>query len=50
MNLSNEAIVPFKDVSTQDWYYESVSRAYDAGLVKGIDPDHFAPNARITRE
>ncbi|MGO4344498.1 S-layer homology domain-containing protein [Paenibacillus sp. MCAF9] len=40
----------FADVAQGAWYSEAVSTAVQAGIVKGIDDSHFAPNASITRE
>lgn len=40
----------FADVAQGAWYSEAVSTAVQAGIVKGIDDTHFAPNASITRE
>ena len=42
--------IPFIDVPSGAYYAEAVAWAYDAGIIKGIDPTHFAPNAAATRE
>lgn len=50
MGLKSAASINFLDVQPSDWFYDSVARAYEAGIIKGTDAGHFAPNARITRE
>lgn len=41
---------PFDDVAAGKWYTNAVIWAADAGVVKGIDENTFAPNTDITRE
>ena len=41
---------PFSDVSSSDWYSNTVAAAYNAGLVSGTSATTFEPNATITRE
>ena len=38
------------DDLTQDWYKAAVAWAAETGVVKGMDADHFAPDAKVTRE
>jgi len=40
----------FTDVTSGDWYYNSVNTAVYAGLASGTGDNLFAPNALITRE
>lgn len=40
----------FADVDANAWYAPVIKVAVAVGLVQGIDEDHFAPNAPITRE
>lgn len=40
----------FVDVPVAQWYYEPVNAASQAGLVSGVDAQHFAPQQEITRE
>ncbi len=40
----------FVDVTEDDWYYDEVMAAYEAGLVLGTGENTFSPNANITRE
>lgn len=40
----------FNDVKGTDWFYAEVAAAFNAGIIKGLDADTFAPNANITRE
>ncbi|MBR4880408.1 MAG: S-layer homology domain-containing protein [Clostridia bacterium] len=48
---SNAALyLPFRDVRYGDWYYDTVSRVYDAGIMKGVSATKFDPNGLMTRE
>ncbi len=38
-----EGIVPFSDVTPEDWFYEDVLSAYAMGLVNGKSPAFYAP-------
>jgi Beta-glucanase/Beta-glucan synthetase len=40
----------FKDIAADAWYYDSVARASGSGIVQGVDSEHFAPDASISRE
>lgn len=40
----------FDDVSSDDWYYNSVCIAYANGVVSGIDENHFGVGKVLTRE
>ena len=40
----------FSDVSSDDWFYDAVSWAVEAGITNGIDEYTFAPNNNISRE
>ena len=40
----------FRDVSENDWYYDSVMIASTLGIVNGVAEDEFAPHQNITRE
>ena len=42
--------VEFSDVSGDMWYSVSIYRAYNAGVVKGIDESNFGVGKNITRE
>ena len=44
-----ETANPFKDVSPEDYYYDAVLWAVGNGITKGVDNDHFAPDAECTR-
>lgn len=39
----------FDDAKPSDWYYESVSMLYDAGLMKGISEKTFGPELEVSR-
>lgn len=40
---------PFSDVRPDAWYYESVSEAYEKGLVAGKSAREFDPEGKVTR-
>ena len=40
---------PFKDVTEGSYYYDAVLWATENGIVFGLDPTHFGPNAGCTR-
>lgn len=41
--------LPFIDIKSNDWFYESVMYAYDNNLMKGISETEFAPQNNVTR-
>ena len=41
--------MPFTDVKSNDWYYQSVRYAYDNGLFSGVSHDSFAPGDSMDR-
>ena len=41
--------LPFKDVNTDDWFYDYVKYCYENGLMKGTSADTFSPNDLTTR-
>ena len=41
--------MPFTDVKSNDWYYQSVRYAYDNGLFSGVSSDSFAPGDSMDR-
>lgn len=41
---------PFKDVTEGVWYADAVKWAAEAGVVKGISADEFAPEVPVTRQ
>lgn len=50
LNLKSDKKVLFNDVADTAWYAKDIAAAYEAGIIKGIDIQKFAPNERITRE
>ena len=40
--------MPFKDVSTSDWFYKYVNSAYQKGLIDGMTKDTYAPDESLT--
>lgn len=49
MVLFNDIVLPFKDVSETDWFYDSIRHLYLAGLMNGVSKDEFAPEQPMTR-
>ncbi len=40
---------PFSDVTSKDWFYDSVLQAYRKGVVKGVTDSAFQPQGTATR-
>lgn len=49
LGLSSHDSNAFSDVSPSDWFYLSVGTARHYGIINGISPTVFAPNASVTR-
>ncbi len=39
---------PFKDVSSEDWYSDYVTRAHAKGLIEGVSSTHFHPGETLS--
>jgi hypothetical protein len=51
MALGHESQAPvFKDVDPEDYYFESITAAHEAGIVTGTGDGYFNPAAPITRQ
>lgn len=46
---NSNKIMPFKDVSKDEWYYKAVQHAYNAGFMNGTSDDTFEPDKTLTR-
>lgn len=46
---TGEMPLPFNDVASADWYYDSVRYAYGQGLMTGTSDTTFEPNTTTTR-
>lgn len=46
---NSNKIMPFKDVSKDEWYYKAVQHAYNAGFMNGTSEDTFEPERTLTR-
>ncbi len=46
---NSNAIMPFKDVAEDKWYYKAVQHAYNAGFMNGTSEDTFEPEQTLTR-
>ena len=46
---SSKADLPFSDVKSDDWYYDSVMQMYESNLMKGVSKTEFAPGETLTR-
>jgi len=40
---------PFSDVKESDWFYESVKKSYDSGIINGVSSTQFSPEGGMTR-
>lgn len=47
---NKETVLPFTDVSQQDWFADELSVAYKLGLINGVAQDSFKPHQAISRE
>ncbi len=47
---TGDAVKNFKDVNSNDWFYDVVSIALEAGYIKGTSVDTISPNKPITRQ
>lgn len=50
LDLTQTPPTEFTDISSADWYYNSVNWGFAAGIVNGLDAKTFAPKDKITRE
>lgn len=50
LGIKNSGENKFTDVNENDWFYESVCAAYNAGIINGISDTEFNPYGNITRE
>ncbi|EFM08473.1 glycoside hydrolase family 16 [Paenibacillus curdlanolyticus YK9] len=48
--FSGQSSKRFQDVLPAGWYYDSIMSAYGSGITDGMDAEHFAPNASVTRQ
>ncbi|MFC4803883.1 S-layer homology domain-containing protein [Filifactor villosus] len=48
LSLKNGGKMKFRDVSRTSWYYDEVSAASNAGLIRGSTAEKFLPNDPIT--
>ena len=49
VNITVEKKLPFKDVSRDVWYYNSVKYCYENGIIMGTTDTTFSPNTNVTR-
>lgn len=42
--------IPFRDVSLNNWYYQDIAIAYNAGYFQGLDAYTAGPMGKVTRE
>ncbi|MNJ51713.1 Endo-1,4-beta-xylanase A precursor [compost metagenome] len=50
LKLKSGEMNSFADVSTNAWYFNSLSAAYSVGIVQGRNDQIFDPNASVTRQ
>ncbi|MBR4881617.1 MAG: S-layer homology domain-containing protein, partial [Clostridia bacterium] len=48
-DISNEGILPFKDVKESDWFADEAEFCYVNKIINGMDEHTFAPNTKLTR-
>ena len=41
-------MLPFTDISADDWYYPYISTAYSLGIINGVSEDTFSPDSSLT--
>ncbi len=41
-------MLPFTDISADDWYYPHISTAYSLGIINGVSEDTFSPDSSLT--
>lgn len=46
---NSDRLMPFRDVSPDEWYYKAVKHVYNAGLMNGTSEDTFEPERPLTR-
>lgn len=49
-NYTTQGTKTFKDVASNEWYYNEVLIATNAGYIDGYNDDTFRPNDKISRE
>jgi hypothetical protein len=49
LDRTQTAQLPFADLSSTDWYYDSVCFVYEQGLFQGVDAVTFAPAVPMSR-
>ncbi|MHA6484931.1 S-layer homology domain-containing protein [Paenibacillus sp. strain BS8-2] len=47
---SSDTTPSFQDITEEEWYYEAVKTAVEAGIVLGYEDGTFKPNKTITRQ
>ena len=47
--VETAAILPFKDVAKESWYFGNVKYALDKNIMKGVADDLFDPEGKLTR-
>ena len=48
-NTDLKGALPFRDVNTDDWYYNSVKKVYENNLFSGTTKTRFSPKSNITK-
>ena len=49
LDAKNMPTFPFVDVPEEHWAYHAINRCYSAGIINGIDSNHFSPDTPLTR-
>ena len=48
--FNNKATISFKDVKSDQWFYEHICTAFSSGYINGYEDNTFRPNNYITRQ
>lgn len=47
--VNYDSVLPFVDVTANNWFYDAVKLVYRKGIMVGTDSTHFNPNKTLTR-
>ncbi len=48
-SFGESVMLPFSDVHSNDWYYDSVQYVYEHRIMTGISADEFSPDQNVSR-
>lgn len=50
LDIRNDAVSPFTDVKSNDWFFDYIMGAYEAEIVTGVSENRFGTGEKISRE